>query len=74
MDTVTIVLIDNGDTEPEVWVFEDSERAQKFADVRGSVMEVLENIEPMSDADADRLIANEIKERRDEERCRQAGL
>ena len=73
MADVTVVLIDNGDTEPEVWVFESPEWADKFAGVRGSVIDTVV-ADAITDDEAKRIVDREIKERRDEERCRQAGL
>lgn len=32
---VTIVLVDNGDTEPEVWAFRDAGDARAFVAARG---------------------------------------
>lgn len=73
MTNISIVLIDNGDTEPEVWAFEDAEQADEFAGVRGSCIDI-HVVEPMSHDDAAKVIAAEVKDRRDDERCRQAGL
>lgn len=73
MTTISVVLINNGDTEPEVWAFEDAEQADTFAGVRGSCIDI-HVVEPLSYDDAAKVIAQETKDRRDDERCRQAGL
>lgn len=66
-DTIYIVVIDNGDTEPELWGFDDEKLAEDFAGVRGSVADI-QTVAVMGERDAKRLIDDEAKERRDEER------
>lgn len=64
MDTVYIVTIDNG-IGWELVVFADEDQAKQFSDIRGADMQ---SSEVYGEADAKRIIDEEAKERRDEER------
>lgn len=57
-DIVSVVIVDNGDTEPEVWIFASGEKASVFASARSSTAEV-KSMPIIDDAEADRLIAAE---------------
>jgi hypothetical protein len=56
----------------ETWVFEDERQAEQFAGVRGGCE--WETCDVIGEHDANLMIVNEAKDRRDEDRMRQAGL
>lgn len=53
---ISLVLVDNGDTEPEVWAFEREEDADEFAQARGGEVQT---VSVLSAEDARDLIENE---------------
>ena len=75
-DTVYIVIINNGDTEPELWGFEFASDADDFASVRGGCDDI-QIVTVLDEHEAKALIDAEAKERADEEkfdRMRQEGF
>lgn len=55
---ITIVLIDNGDVEPEVWAFRHADDAQAFADARGGG--TLIDVPLLTYGEARQVIADEL--------------
>lgn len=56
--TVYLVMIDNGDTEPEVWVFKELEDAGAFIAARGAG--TMMDVALMGHGEARQLIASEL--------------
>lgn len=61
MQTAHIVVVDNGDTEPELWGFASEAKASEFACVRSSSASVVD-VAILSDEDADVEIERERSE------------
>lgn len=56
--TVYLVMIDNGDTEPEVWAFRDLEDTEAFIAARGAG--TMMDVALMSHGEARQIIASEL--------------
>lgn len=56
---VHLVVVDNGDTEPEVWAFREPEQAVEFAALRGSGAKTIIDVPLMGYGEARQVIAQE---------------
>jgi len=54
---VHVVVVDNGDIEPELWAFSSRDKADQFGAVRGGITQSLSVI--VSNREADKLIFDE---------------
>lgn len=59
---IFIVLVDNGDTEPEIWAFASEDKADAFAEARAGESlsgTMVQSLPILSDEEADEVIEHE---------------